>query len=156
MKTKSFLLKWLLPGVGGILTATLLLRLPGERGSRRDPSLDHFLSSLAQNQGGGATETDGEADAGRALDRQKFADIARVLAEYLPEIHLLHKPFDPAMSATAWTNYLQSLDYQRKYFIQADIDEFLPDQHAIPAFLAAGTHACSIGHATAWPLWNAR
>lgn len=58
-----------------------------------------------------------------------FGAVARTLFEVIPSTHLLREPMDEAKSARAWTNYLGSLDYERLYFRQEDIDAF--DRHRL-------------------------
>ena len=53
-----------------------------------------------------------------------YPRICRRFATLVSSHHLLQKPFNSTISAQAWTNYLQILDYERSYFTQADIDAF--------------------------------
>ena len=53
-----------------------------------------------------------------------YPRICRRFATLVSSHHLLQKPFDNAISAQAWTNYLRILDYERSFFTQADIDTF--------------------------------
>ncbi len=53
-----------------------------------------------------------------------YPRICRRFATLVSSHHLLQKPFNSAISAEAWTNYLRILDYDRSYFTQADIDTF--------------------------------
>ena len=53
-----------------------------------------------------------------------YPRICRRFATLVSTHHLLQKPFDNAISAQAWTNYLRILDYERSYFTQADIDTY--------------------------------
>ncbi len=55
---------------------------------------------------------------------ENYPRICRRFATLVSSHHLLQKPFDSAISAQAWTNYLRILDYDRSYFTQADIDTF--------------------------------
>lgn len=65
-------------------------------------------------------------EAARLEPPPHYAEIARQFASLLPSAHLLQLPLDDAISARAWTNYLAMIDYDRAYFLQADIDSFLP------------------------------
>ena len=58
-----------------------------------------------------------------------YPRICRRFATLVSSHHLLQKPFNSTISAQAWTNYLQILDYDRSYFTQADIDTF--DQYRL-------------------------
>jgi len=50
-----------------------------------------------------------------------YSEICRKIASHLPRRHLLRMPLDDTISSRAWTNYLSSLDYERAYFLDADI-----------------------------------
>ena len=60
-------------------------------------------------------------------DRQ----IARQVANMLPAVHLRQAPLDEDMSARAWTNYLNMLDYDHSYLLQSDIDRFAANRTRI-------------------------
>ncbi len=51
-----------------------------------------------------------------------FPRLCRRFALLLENRHYLQKPFSQEVSAQAWTNYLNMLDYDRSYFIQSDIE----------------------------------
>lgn len=55
---------------------------------------------------------------------QRAKAVSKLLLDVMPEVHLLHKNFDEKMSPLAWTNFLDSLDFDRAYFTQEDINEF--------------------------------
>lgn len=95
---------------------------------------------LAQNAAGAPFVSEYEAeDTEEALAAsQTAATVARILVNDMPEVHLLHKPFDAAMSAVAWTNYLNSLDYERMFFLQDDIAEFERTKTILPQLMRAG------------------
>ena len=57
--------------------------------------------------------------------------IAKQVARMLPVVHLLQTPLDEAMSARAWTNYLNMLDYDHSYLLQSDIDQFATNRFSI-------------------------
>ncbi len=69
------------------------------------------------------SEYDNEEPPPDAEERRAMA-VSKLLPEMMPEIHITHKKFDEKMSMVAWTNYLDSLDFDRVYFIRSDIDEF--------------------------------
>ena len=141
MKTRPLLSKWIRLGLGSFFSVTIILTLIGAFKPLNETPCDQFTSAIAQNNGGGVLSSVDE-DTNNAPDteanRQMFSDIAKLLDRHMPEVHLLHKPFDAAMSANAWTNYLNSLDYQRKFFIQSDIDEFETSKFILPDYLREG------------------
>ena len=57
-----------------------------------------------------------------------YLPIARRFAKQFPEEHLKRLPLDESVSARTWTNYLASLDPERVYFLQSDIDAFRTDE----------------------------
>ncbi|NLF23494.1 MAG: carboxy terminal-processing peptidase [Lentisphaerae bacterium] len=67
-----------------------------------------------------------------------FGNIARTVGWMLPNVHLLQVPLDDAVSARAWTNYLSFLDYDRAYFLQADIAEFEAERDRLDDAVRAG------------------
>ena len=95
---------------------------------------------LAQNAAGVpfVSEFDAESPGEEDASGQTAATVARILVGDMPEVHLLHKPFDAAMSAVAWTNYLNSLDYERMFFLQSDIAEFERAKTLLPQLMREG------------------
>lgn len=67
-----------------------------------------------------------------------FEDVGTMLCEYFPVMHLTHNRVGPEISAKAWTNYLDSVDSQRLYFLQSDIDEFEKYRLRLGEMFAAG------------------
>ena len=57
--------------------------------------------------------------------------IAKQVARMLPAAHLLQAPLDEEMSARAWTNYLNMLDFDHSYLLQSDIDGFATNRFSI-------------------------
>ncbi len=53
---------------------------------------------------------------------QQEAQAARLAAEVLARYHYAGKPLDAALSAKIFDNYLKSLDAEKLFFVQADID----------------------------------
>lgn len=68
------------------------------------------------------------AAAGELQPTEKFATIAELFAEEFPGEHLSRAKLDDRIAATAWTNYLASLDYDRVYFLASDIEQFRQEQ----------------------------
>ncbi len=51
-----------------------------------------------------------------------YRDIAQYFSLNFPYQHLRQVPLDDRISAQAWTNYIASLDYERVYFLESDIE----------------------------------
>lgn len=49
---------------------------------------------------------------------------AHLSAEFLSRYHYKHEPLDDAMSAAIFDNYLKTLDSEKIFFLQSDIDQF--------------------------------
>lgn len=96
---------------------------------------------VAQNAPGVpfVSEYETEDNGGEEPDAaQTASSVARILVNDMPEVHLLHKVFDEAMSAVAWTNYLNALDYERMFFLQSDIAEFERAKTLFPQMMRDG------------------
>ena len=52
------------------------------------------------------------------------AQAAALTAQYLSRYHYRVLPLDDAMSLKIFDRYLKSLDYEKKFFLQSDIDQF--------------------------------
>ena len=63
---------------------------------------------------------------------------ARTLLRDMPAAHILHRAFDGSLAPVAWTNFLDSLDWEHVYFTQEDVAEFEPDGLRYPELLAEG------------------
>lgn len=55
---------------------------------------------------------------------QTYSRAGRIIAFEVPHKHLTRAPFDDERAATALTNFIQSLDFDRTYFLQRDIEQF--------------------------------
>ena len=133
--------KWICLGLATFFSTMFIVVLIGAFEPLDETPCDQFNSAIAQNNGGGAlglADDDGNQAPDTEANRQMFSEIAKLLDRHMPEVHLLHKPFDATMSANAWTNYLNALDYQRKFFIQSDIDEFETSKFVLPTYLREG------------------
>jgi len=53
-----------------------------------------------------------------------YGDVVRKVTRVLPATHLSQRPLDDAISPIAWTNLLNSLDFDRSYFLQSDVATF--------------------------------
>ncbi len=143
MKSKKIFSSWIVPGLAGIIAASFLSSFWHESAASIGSSRDDFSSAIAQNDGGGSVPFESEFEAANADKSstpglEMYADIAKLLCEHMPDVHLLHKAFDEAMSTSAWTNYLNSLDYQHVFFVQSDIDEFEAFKTQLPREMKAG------------------
>jgi len=65
-------------------------------------------------------------------------EIAIQFARMLPSAHLLQMPIDANVSARAWTNYLNMLDFDHSYFLQSDVDRFATNSAQIGNALLRG------------------
>jgi len=64
--------------------------------------------------------------------------IAERFARLFPREHISRLAIDDTIAARAWTNYLAALDYERLYFLQADIDRFTQSKTNIDDALKTG------------------
>jgi carboxyl-terminal processing protease len=64
--------------------------------------------------------------------------IARRFADLLARKHLSRRALDDTISAQAWTNYLNSLDYEHLYFLADDIAAFSARRDTLDDQLAEG------------------
>lgn len=67
--------------------------------------------------------------------------VAKLLVADMPEMHILHKPFDATLSALTWTNYLNALDYEHIFFLKSDIEAFESAKTQLPQHMAQGNLA---------------
>jgi len=79
------------------------------------------------------------AGAGRPLAPEPvYAEAAKQLARVLPAAHILQAPLDEALSARAWTNYLNVIDFDHSYFLQSDVDAFAASRDRLGSDLRGG------------------
>ncbi|MDX9867374.1 MAG: carboxy terminal-processing peptidase [Kiritimatiellia bacterium] len=67
-----------------------------------------------------------------------YGGVAQKVARVLPSAHLSQKPLNDAISQTAWTNLLNAFDFDHSYFLQSDIDSFIPMRARIDDALKEG------------------
>ncbi|MBR0055958.1 MAG: hypothetical protein IJP66_01385, partial [Kiritimatiellae bacterium] len=67
-----------------------------------------------------------------------FPRLCRRFATLLETRHFLQKPLDASVSRQAWSNYISRLDYDHSFFLQSDIDSFLPWQDRLHTDLKRG------------------
>lgn len=58
----------------------------------------------------------------RPSDEQAY--VARYMSRFFPRQHLSQLKLDDMLSERIWNNFITSLDYERVFFLQADIDNF--------------------------------
>ena len=72
-------------------------------------------------------------------------NVIRRLGEFVPRNHLSMKRFDANMSAIAWTNFIASIDFDRSYFLQSDIDAFAEMRDNLGEILKTGDTSWAYG-----------
>lgn len=75
---------------------------------------------------------------------QIFVSGAQIVYKMMPGNHFLHKPMNSEISAIAWTNYINVLDYQKVYFNKEDIAEFEKSKEKQIEFLKNGDFTYAI------------
>lgn len=58
------------------------------------------------------------------LPQPHYGEIAKKMSRLLPDKHLLQTDLNDAISEKAWTNLLNSFDFDHSYFLQSDIEAF--------------------------------
>ena len=66
----------------------------------------------------------GPASAKTLAPEENYAGICERFAQRMPRLHLLHLEMGDLVSSRTWTNLIVSLDYERMYFLQSDLDRF--------------------------------
>jgi carboxyl-terminal processing protease len=64
--------------------------------------------------------------------------VAKQVARMLPAVHLRQLELDESLSARAWTNYLNMLDFDHSYLLKSDIAPFAAQASRIGALLRRG------------------
>ena len=70
-----------------------------------------------------------KAEKGELLASKEQQYVARYLARFFPRQHLAQLNLDDSISERIWINYISSLDYERVFFLQSDIDSFRKQIH---------------------------
>lgn len=52
-----------------------------------------------------------------------YDDVARMVADVLPRVHLSHEPFTDELARKAFTNYINTLDFDHTVFMKSQVDE---------------------------------
>lgn len=83
------------------------------------------LANSASEEGEYSLGPDEPVSGGRAaFDAAAAARAASAVAELLPHLHVKHPALDAALSAKAWTNFVDSLDSQHAFFTREDAEAF--------------------------------
>ena len=67
-----------------------------------------------------------------------YGDVAQKVARVLPAAHLLQRPLNDEISQKAWTNLINSFDFDHSYFLQSDINAFTNMQFQIDDAVKSG------------------
>jgi carboxyl-terminal processing protease len=67
-----------------------------------------------------------------------YRDVAQRFARYFPRAHFSNQALNDRVSNRAWTNYLASLDYERVYFLDRDIQRFRQHENNLDDLLSDG------------------
>jgi carboxyl-terminal processing protease len=94
-----------------------------------------IVAALLLMQAGAAPAS---PEPGSGSDSDLSARIAERFSRRMPTYHLLRLPMDDAVSASAWTNFLRSLDFDHMYFLQSDVAEFAHYQTALDDSVGEG------------------
>lgn len=78
------------------------------------------------------------AEQGELVPQPYYGDVAQKVARVLPAVHLLQHPLDDEISRKAWTNLLNSFDFDHSYFIQSDVETFSGMQTLIDDAIKSG------------------
>jgi carboxyl-terminal processing protease len=98
-----------------------------------------FAGALLLLAGPVARAGETAAGNGAALEaKPEYEQIARRFARHFPRHHLTRSTLDDTISAQAWTNFFSSLDFERVYFLQSDLDRFSADLHNLDDQLREG------------------
>ena len=67
-----------------------------------------------------------------------YGDVAQKVARVLPSVHLLQQQMNDDLSQKAWTNLINSFDFDHSYFLRSDVEAFTNMQFRIDDALKAG------------------
>ena len=143
INVKKLISAWVVPTFGFLMAAGAVSAWMEIRTTSRHGVNDRYANAVVENgtSAGAPIVSEYELDAASETNGNVLAnsaDIAKILCEYMPEVHVLHKTFDSTMSAVVWTNYLNSLDYERVYFLKSDIAEFEKWRDNLPELMKRG------------------
>ena len=72
------------------------------------------------------------------VPKDHYGVIAKKLSRALPLGHLSQRGLDDSISSQAWTNLLDSFDFDRSYFLQSDINSFTNYMYRIDNMVKTG------------------
>jgi carboxyl-terminal processing protease len=72
------------------------------------------------------------------VPKDHYGAISKKFARAVSLAHLSQRRLDDSVSAQAWTNLLDSLDFDHSYFLQSDIDYFANSMHQIDDMVKNG------------------
>ena len=76
--------------------------------------------------------------AAQPVPQPHYGDVAQKVARVLPAAHLLQHPLNDEISQKAWTNLINSFDFDHSYFLQSDVDAFTNMQFQIDDAVKVG------------------
>ncbi len=79
-----------------------------------------------------------EKGAAQPMPLPHYGDVAQKVARVLPAAHLLQHPLDDDISQKAWTNLINSFDFDHSYLLQSDVNAFTNMQFQIDDAVKAG------------------
>ena len=143
-KGKEFLKSLTLPSALAIAAMAVTVLMERAVVAEDHPALHAGGNALAQYPApttptGFVSEYEDAEESPQANSAMQRAEaVSRLLPDVMPEIHLMHRNFDETMSPFAWTNYLDSLDFERAYFTQEDINEFKQYENTFHVLMRSG------------------
>ncbi len=78
------------------------------------------------------------AESAQPVPQPYYGDIAQKVSRVLPSTHLLQHPLNDEISRKAWTNLVNSFDFDHSYFLQSDIAAFTNMEFRIDDAVKAG------------------
>lgn len=79
-----------------------------------------------------------QAECKELKPEQYYSDIAKYLSRFMPRQHLLQTTVDDSISRRTWTNFLNIIDFEHKFFLQSDIDNFSKYQDQLDDMIKEG------------------
>src|SRR5262249_13949614 len=92
------------------------------------PTPFHISQTVASTEAAGYTPSQGDSGSKRSQvgSPEDDAKIATVVSRLVVTSHYLEEPITEAISSRLFDRYLEALDPQQLYFLQSDVQEFLP------------------------------
>ena len=79
-----------------------------------------------------------ESEKPQPLPQPHYGEVAQKVASVLPAVHLLQRPLNDEISQKAWTNLVNSFDFDHSYFLKSDVDALTNMQFRIDDAVKAG------------------